>query len=159
MLSAKQVAPGQTGEIEVSVSTEGIAAVNKTVTVMTNDPRQRQVVLNITAEVEPEFVPSERTINLGNVPKGREESRSIVITIAVDRAVRLLSAESNEASFAARLDPVAGTEGKKVKLICVMKADANEGYHFGILVVKTSSPFTPELKIPVRGMVVAAQND
>ncbi len=161
MLSAKQVSPGQTGEIEVSVRTEGLGltAVNKTITVTTNDPQNRQIILNLTASVQPEFMLSERTIFFGNIPRGKEESRSIVITIPADRAVKLVSAESTDTVFAARLEPVDASDAKKIKLVATMKADAKEVYHFGTLVVKTTSPLTPELKIPVRGMVAAAQNN
>ena len=159
MLSAKQVAPGQTGEIQVSVNTEGVSAINKSVTVTTNDPRNLEIVLSITATVEPEFILSERSINLGNVSKDREASKEIFITIAADRQIKLLSVESTEASFSPRLESVPESAGKKTKLVVQMKPDAKDGYHFGSLVIKTSSPLTPELKIPVRGMVVAGQNN
>ncbi len=160
MLSAKQVAPGETGEIEVSVKTEGVtAAINKTVTVTTNDPQNQQVVLSLTAVVEPEFVLSERTIFFGNVPRGKETTKEILITISADRPVKLVSAEATDANFTARLEPVAEMNGKKSRLIGVMRPDAKDGYHFGWLVVKTSSPLTPELKISVRGTVVAAPDN
>ncbi len=161
MLSAKQVEPGQTGEIEVSVRTEELPAsvLNKTITVSSNDPQNRQIVLNLTATVQPEFVRSERTIFFGNVPSGKEETRSIAITIAADRAVKLTSVESTDSNFTARLDPADGSDGKKITLVCTMKSDAKEGYHFGMLVVRTSSAFTPEFKIPVRGTVTAPQNE
>jgi hypothetical protein len=159
LLSAKQVAPGQSGEIEVSIKTEGVTAINKTVTVTTNDPRNQQIVLGITAIVEPEFALSERTIFFGNVPKGKEATKELVITVTSDKPLKLLGAESTEASFAVRLEPVAGTNGKKTKLYAALKPDTKEGYHFGMLVIKTGSPLTPELKIPVRGMVIAEQKN
>lgn len=159
MLSAKQVAPGQTGEIEISIKTEGVTALNKTVTVLTNDPRNQQVVLSITAAVEPEFALSERTIFFGNVPRGKEATKELVITVTTDKPLKVLSAESTEPSFAVRLEPMAGTNGKKTKVHAALKPDAKEGYHFGSLVIKTGSPLTPELKIPVRGMVVAEQKN
>jgi DNA polymerase/3'-5' exonuclease PolX len=156
LLSAKQIAPGQSGEIEISVKTEGVPAINKTVTVTTNDPRNQQLVLTITAAVEPEFVLSERTIYFGNVPRGKEANKELIITITTDKPLKLLSVESTEPSFAARLESSAGGNEKKTRLVAVMKADAKDGYHFGTLVIKTSSSLTPELKVPVRGMVVAA---
>ncbi len=159
MLSAKQTAPGQSGQIEVSVKTEGLTAVNKLVTVTTNDPKNRQVALTITASVQPEFILSDRTIYFGSVPQGTEQIRSLLITIPEGKSVKILGADSTDASFAAKVEPVPDSDGRKIKLIGVMKGSAATGYHFGMLVVKTSSTFTPELKIPVRGMVVAAQND
>lgn len=159
MLSAKQVEPGKAGEIQVSIATEGLTAVNKTVIVTSNDPQNRQILLGITAAVQREFTLSQRMIFFENVPAGKEAAMSVVITVSADNAVKLLSAESTDTSFAARLDPVEGSGGKQVRLTGTMKADAKEGYHFGMLLVKTSSSFTPELKIPVRGWVVAPQNN
>ncbi len=158
MLSAKQVTPGQTGEIEVSVKTEALTAVNKTIKVTSNDPQNNEVDLRLTATVQPEFALSERVMFFGSVPRGKEEIREIVVTISPDRAVKIVSAGSTDDSFSARLEPVEGSEGKKVRLVGVLKADAKEGYHFGMLVIKTSSAFTPELKVPVRGTIVAPQN-
>ena len=159
MLSAKQIAPGQSGEIEVSNKTEGVAAINKTITVTTNDPGNPQVVLSIVATVEPEFSLSQRFIYFGNVPKGTEATKELVITVTSDKPLKVLSAESTEASFSVRLEPMAGTNGKKTKLYASLKPETKEGYHFGMLLIKTGSPLTPELKISVRGTVVAEPKD
>lgn len=154
MLSAKQVAPGQTGQIEVTVKTEGVSgALSKTVTVFTNDPHLPQVVLTINAVVQPEFELKERSVFFGNVPKGKEVSKELLITIAPDNNVKLTGAESTDGDIAARLEPVPDSNGKKIKLIVTMKPDAKEGYHAGIIVIKTSSTRTPELRIMARGIV------
>lgn len=159
MLSAKQVAPGKTGEIEVSVATEGMTAINKTITVTTNDPQNQKVVLSLTAVVQPEFVLSARNIYFGNVARGREASKEILITLPMERQIQLLSVESTDSNFSGKLEPVAEADGRKVRLIGVMKPEGNDGYHNGFLVIKTSSSLTPSLKITVGGVVVSAQNN
>ncbi len=157
MLSAKQIAPGKSGEIEVSVKTDGLQAIHKTVEVLTNDPRQPKITLTLTGIVEPEFALSERMIYFGNVSRGKEAVREILITIPPDRPLKVLSAESTDQNVTVRLEPVAGSNDKKVKLIAVQKADAKDGYHFGMILIKTNSSLTPELKLTVRGNVVAGQ--
>ncbi len=159
MLSAKQIEPGQSGQIEVTVKTEGIAAgaLSKSVTVQTNDPRQPQAVLTVTAVVVPEFNLSERFLYFGSVPKGKEATKEITITIPADKPARLLSAESTDSIVSARLETVSQSGEKKYKIVATQKADAKEGYHFGFIVVKTTSSLTPELKIAVRGVVAASQ--
>jgi len=159
LLSAKQVEPGQTGQIEVSVKTEGQSILSKSVTVTTNDPRQPQVVLRVTASVEPEFNLSDRTIYFGSVPRGKEVVKDLLITIPPDKAVRIVSAESTDQMVTVRLEPVPGTGGKQTKLIAIQKMDSKEGYHFGTILIKTTSPLTPELRIPVRGIITAVQNN
>jgi hypothetical protein len=157
LLSAKQIAPGKTGEIEVTVKTENAQAINKTVEVLTNDPRQPKITLTLTGTVEPEFALTERMVFFGNVARGKEAVKELLITIPPDKPVKIVSAESTDQNVTVRLEPVPGSNDKKVKLIAVQKADAKDGYHFGMIVVKTTSSLTPELKITVRGNVVSGQ--
>jgi hypothetical protein len=153
LLSAKRIAPGQTGQIEAAVKTEGNSGrIEKSITVSTNDPRQPQIVLKLVATVEPEFNVSERSIYFGSVPKGKEVVREVEVRIPPEKAVKVLSAESTDAAVTVRLEPV-GSGGKTYKVIATQKADAAEGYHFGNIVLKTTSSYTRQLRIPVRGMV------
>ncbi len=156
MLSAKQVAPGESGRIEVTINTQGQTAIHKSVVVVTNDPKQPQISLSLTGVVIPEFGLSERFIYLGSTPPGKEIVKELLITIPPEKSVKVLSAESTDQYVTARLEPVPGSAGKKTKLIVTQKSDTKPGYHFGMVVIKTSSTLTPELKIPVRGNVAAA---
>ena len=158
MLSAKQIEPGKTGQLEVTVHTEGITSkVTKTVTVTTNDPRQPQVILTVMATVRSEFTLSENRIFFGNVPTGKEASKEIVITIVGERPLKLLSAVSTDNNVRVKLQPVPGS-GKSFKLVSIRKLDAKPGHHSGSIVVRTSSIYKPELKIPVSGMIAPSTN-
>ncbi len=159
MLSAKQIEPGKSGEIEVTVKTEGATALSKSINVSSNDPRQPLVTLTVAAVVVPEFGLSEKSVNFGSVPPGREVTREVLITLPAEKAVKVLSANSTDPSVTVKLEPVPDSNGKKVKLVAVQKADAKAGYHFGTIIVKTTSASTPELKITVRGLVVAGQSN
>jgi hypothetical protein len=53
------------------------------------------------------------------------------------------------------LEPVPGSNGKKTKLIATLKANLKPGYHFGSIIVKTSSRRTPGITVYVRGLIVA----
>jgi hypothetical protein len=156
LLSAKQVAPGESGRIEVTVRTQGQTALHKSVVVLTNDPKQPQVALSITGTVVPEFGLSDRTIYFGSVPPGKEVVKDLLITIPPEKSVKVVSAESTDQYVSVQLEPVPGSNGKKVKLVATQKPDTKPGYHFGMVVVKTTSTLTPELRIPVRGIVATA---
>ena len=161
MLSAKQVKPGQSGQIEVSVKTEPTgapSALAKSVTVKTNDPRQPQLTLLLQGSIVPEIELSERSIYFGNNPKGKEVVKEIMVTVAPDRPIKLIGAESTDQSVLVKLEQLPDADGKKYKLIAIQKADTKEGYHFGSVVIKTTSKLAPEIKVAVRGIVAAAQN-
>jgi hypothetical protein len=156
LLSAKQIAPGESGRIEVSVNTHGQTAIHKSVVVISNDPKQPQISLSLNGVVVPEFNLSERFVYFGSVAPGKEVVKELLITIPPERSVKVLSVESTDQYVTAKLEPLPGSDGKKLKLTVTQKPDTKPGYHFGTVVVKTSSPLTPELKIPVRGNVAAA---
>jgi hypothetical protein len=154
LLSKKSIKAGQEGQIEVVVDTSGRAgALNKTVTVTSNDPLHQQVVLTITAQVEPEFALSQPSVFFGSVPKGQEVIKEITITVQSPKPVSLLSVESNDPEVTVRMEQVPNTDGRKYRLIAVQKADAKEGYHYGTFAIKTTSETTPVLRIPERGNV------
>ena len=157
MLSAKQIAPGQAGEIQVTIRTEGLSGpVSKSVAVYSNDPHAPQVLLSLSAVVQPEFELREHSVFFGNAPKGKEVSKELLITIAAEKNLRLTGAESSDGDIAVRLEPVPESNGKKIKLIVIMKPGAREGFHSGTIVIKTSSTRNPELRIMVRAVVSAS---
>ncbi len=158
MLSAKQVEPGKSGEIEVSVKTTGATSLSKSINVTTNDPRQPLVTLTVAAAVRPEII-CEKSLYFGNVPKGKEVVKEIVITLPADKPVKLLSASCTDQNVTVRLEPVQDSNGKKMKLVATQKADAKDGYHFGTILIKTTSDLTPELRISERGMITSGRPD
>ena len=159
MLSAKQIQPGQTGQIEVRVDTEGITSkLSKTVTVTTNDPRQPLVSLTLMATARPEFTLSDSRIAFGSVPLGKEVSKEIVITVVSSRPLKLLNVVSTDGNVRVKLEPIPNSGGKSFRLITIRKPDGKPGGHFGTIVVRTSSIYKPEIKIPVSGIISPASN-
>jgi hypothetical protein len=159
LLSANKIAPGQSGEIEVKIETKDLAAteLSKTVSVTSSDSKQPVVVLTLTAVVEPEFLLSEPSVYFGSVPRGQEATKEILVTVPPNRTGRLLSAKSEDDNVTVKIEPIAESSGKQYKIVAVQKASAAEGYHSGAIVIKTSSQLKPELKIPVRGMVLKSK--
>jgi hypothetical protein len=97
--------------------------------------------------VQPEISLSSPSIYFENVPKGTEVTKEVIITVAAERSIKILSAESTDESVIVKLEPVPDSEGKKVKLIATQKADGKIGYHMERIIVKTTSYLTPELSI------------
>jgi hypothetical protein len=164
-----KISPGQTGTITAEIATEGLTAwsktleetvsISKTIAVRSNDPAQPQIVLTLMAVVVPEFVLSQPRIFFGSVPKGQEATKEILVEISPEKPIRLFGATSTDDHFAARLEPVPGSDDKKFRIIGVQKATAGKGMHQGTILIKTSSQWKPELKIPVQGIVTkGAQN-
>jgi hypothetical protein len=147
-LSAKQIQAGRSGQIEVTVDTAGLSgAIEKSVNILTNDPRRPSVSLSIRADVQPEISVSSPSIFFENVPKGTEVTKEVIITVAAERSIKILSAESTDESVIVKLEPVPDSEGRKAKLIATQTGDGKIGYRSGTIIVKTTSYLTPELSI------------
>ena len=158
-----KLAPGQTGQIEVKITTTGLAAqlttvtesvpMSKTIIVKTNDAKQPQVVLTVNSNISQEIAISEPSVYFGSNPRGQAVTKELFVEIAPDKPIKLLGAISTDENVTVKLEPVAGSNAKKFKLIAVQKPMAVEGYHLGEIRITTSSQLKPEIKIPVRGLV------
>jgi hypothetical protein len=156
LLSAKRTLPGKSGQIEVQVKTADIRGiVEKHVYVTTNDPRSPEIELAVKATVAPEIVLSEYSIFFGTAPRGKEVRRDILITLPAEKPIKILGAETADAKVSVKLKPVDGSNGLKWTLTAIQKADANPGYHFGEIAVRTSSRLTPKITIYERGTIAA----
>jgi hypothetical protein len=163
LLTAKTVAPGQSGQLDVKIVTADVSAssrslsrtvsIVKNVTVMTNDRKQPTVILVLKAVIMPEIVLSEPGINFGTHPRGEEITREVLVEIAPDKPIRLTGAASTNDSVMARLETEPDGGDKKIRVIATLKVTAPEGQHQGFVLVNTSSTLKPQLKIPIRGTI------
>jgi|GEM_PF-4136656 hypothetical protein len=65
-----EIAPGDQTAVQVNLDTKNfMGALTKIVTVMCNDPRQPQIVLTVTGEVQPPYAVLPREVNLGRVAR------------------------------------------------------------------------------------------
>lgn len=163
LLTAKTIEPGQGGQLDVKVTTADVTAssrslaqtvsILKTVTVTTNDRKQPSVILVVKAVIVPEMVSSESGIFFGSHARGEEIIKEVFVEITPDKPIRLTGASSTDDGVTARLESVPGSGDKKIKVVATLKATASEGQHQGFVLVNTSSPLKPQLKIPVRATV------
>ncbi len=158
MLSAKKIAAGKSGQIEARIKTENLTgAVEKRITISTNDPHSSSITLTIKAVIEPEIGTSNSEIFFDNIPTEKEATKDIVLTVTPARSIRILSAVSKNPDIRVKLDPAQGSSGKKWKLTAVHRANTKPGYFFGQIVVKTDSKLNPEFSIYTRGTVAAGK--
>ena len=146
--SQKQIQPGQSGQIEISVDTALlIGDIEETARIITNDPLRRSVLFSIKADVQPEISVSSPSIYFGDVSEGEQVTREVMLTIMAKKSIEILSAESSEEDVAVKMEPIPGSGGNKVKLIATHKGGGKTGYRSGSITVKTTSAITPELSI------------
>lgn len=156
MLSAKEIPAGKSGQIEAKIKTANLSGpVEKLVSLTTNDPKNPTVTLSIKANIEPEIRVSEPAVFFFGAPASKEARKEVFLTLPATKQVKILSAASKDPKFTAALEPVPGSNGKKVKLIVTRKAHVGPGHHLGQIVVKTDSPLNPEIIIYVTATTAA----
>jgi len=142
----RTIPAGSTVEMSVTVSTayfDGI--LDKTTVLRTDLAEQPQVELRVKGTVVPEFIVSPTVIVIppGNHPIASHEIR---IERSSGASARVLSASSELTSV-----NVALTEsGDRTGIAAVSVEASGSNPIFGNVVVRTSSAYMPELRIPIR---------
>jgi hypothetical protein len=154
LLSEKTVAPGQIGRIEVTLHTRGLyGRLIKEIGVVSNDPESPRVRLRLQALIVPELAISERSVFFGSIPAGQGATKEIFIEIPPEKDIEILSVKSTNQSVTVKLVPIPNTDNKRLRLVLTQVPEAKVGYHFGSIVLRTTSTINPQLMIPVRGFV------
>jgi hypothetical protein len=156
LLSAKKILPGKSAQIEAKINTNRLTGpIEKRITVSSNDPEHPSVTLLIKGVVEPEIALSDSDLSFGRVPAQKEVAKEAILTAAAGTSIKVLSASSTNAAFAAKLEPVPASKGKKWRLTVVHKANAKPGAFRAEITVKTDSRLTPEISVYARGETIA----
>ena len=154
LLSAREIGPGKRGLIAAQVDTQELEGrCTKLIMVETNDPRNSQIVLMITAEIKPELFVSSRLVYFGTLPRGTMAERKVDVILSEDANCNIQSVECTNEHVAIRTEAL-GKEKRGVRIIATLKENAPVGSQYGNILVKTSSHAMPMVTIPVRGVIV-----
>lgn len=122
----------------------------RTVTVYSNDPDHRALVLAVTGTVALIAAADPPRVYLGTVAAGSEAVRQIALRAGND-GIRFVAVEGGAPRLRARL--VAGEDGPA--LVLDTAADAPPGPFQTVLRVLTTSAARPAIEIPVAGTIAA----
>jgi hypothetical protein len=148
LLSAKKIAPGKSGQIEITVDTGSFSgSIEKFIDITTNDPQHKIVTLSIKAVVQPEIELSDTSIFFENTAAGKEIRKEIIMTFPAGKAIRILSTKSTDPNISARVETLPGGDERKMKLVAIHKAKARSGSNYGEIIIRTDSRRTPKLTI------------
>jgi hypothetical protein len=154
LLSAKKILSGKSGQIEISMDTGSFSgALRKHVSIRTNDPQNPVIGLSIKAVVIPEIEVSDYYIYLEG--KGNRVAKEAIVTVTPGKSLKILGVRSTDPRVAARLEPAPGSDITKYRLIVMQKPDAKPGDHFGRIIIKTNSRYSPEITVHESGNIDA----
>lgn len=157
LLSETVIGPGETGEVSATFDSARFRGeVIKTIYLYTDDPLKPVTQLYIRGSVKPEIVQDPERVELGAIQPEVEKEVRVTLTNQGEKEIALPSIQVTAPELKAELSSDVLLPGKAVQLL--IKATPREGRErlSGYVIVKTNSPYVPELRIPVYGSVTAA---
>ena len=154
LLSATLIPPGGVGEIRTTFDSGRFrGAVVKTVYIYVNDPQQPVAQFHLRGTVKPELVLGPEQVDLGKLAPGLAAEARVTLTNQGERMIVLSAPETTSPELQAELTATQLPAGQSVQL--VVRALPREGKLrlSGYVMVKTSNPRVPELRLPVYGSV------
>jgi hypothetical protein len=143
----REIAPGQTGKIPLSLKTRNLTEFTKSVTVTTNDPQNASLKLSLKGKVKPYVTAAPRTLRLSGVKPNEEIIETVRLSVMSD-GVDLQVVESSEPNgFRATLQ--SASEPKTYNLTIVGQPPFEEGRTSAKILINTGVPDQPTITIPV----------
>lgn len=154
LLSSQQIPPGGAGEIRTTFDSGRFrGAVAKTVYLYVNDPQQPVTQFHLRGTVRPELVMVPEQADFGRLIPGRSAEVRISLTNQGDQEITLSTPETTSPELQAELTGTGLPVGSSVQLVVKVKPREGKPRLSGYVMVKTSSPQVPELRLPVHGMI------
>lgn len=154
LLSATLIPPGGTGEIRTTFDSGRFrGVVVKTVYIYVNDPQQPVAQFHLRGTVKPELVMVPEQVDLGKLAPGLAAEARVTLTNQGEQTIDLSAPETTSPELQAELAATQLPAGQSVQL--VVRALPREGKLrlSGYVMIKTSNPRVPELRLPVYGSV------
>ncbi len=154
LVGARDVAPRAAGAVQGRFDTDAVyGAQRRTITVYSNDPVRRAVLLTVTGEVVLDVVADPPQVYLGAVPPGTPLLRAVALRTGSD-AVRIGLPQSDASQLALQLADA--PDGAAAAVLAIGTASAAPLGPFAAVVrVPTTSPRHPVLRIAVSGIIDA----
>lgn len=157
LLSATSLAPGEVGEVRTSFDSNRFSGdVVKTIYLYSNDATQATTQFNMRGTVVREIEISPGQLDLGPLPAGTVREARVQLTNRGPKELQVVGVKSTMAEVTTKLPASRIAPGKSVELVTKIVPKTGRGRLSGYLLVQTSSPHMPELRIPVYGDVVDA---
>jgi hypothetical protein len=158
LLSAEKLAPGEWGELKTTFNSKGFqGAVTKTVYVYSNDPDQQKALFRLQGNVQKELLVTPRRLQFS---AGKDKAPfTATINLRNDGTTQLFLSDLKTTSKELQADLSSSqlSPGESVQIAIRLDPNRDKNRFAGYVTLRTSSPRTPTLRIPVTA-VLSTQN-
>lgn len=153
--SASVIAPGKTGEIKASFNSANYSgAVNKIVTVDSNDPKAPSATLNLKGTVIEEIQVTPKQLNLGQVKIGATQKATVTVSNRGSKPLKFTTVKSTLPQIAPSATKKLLKRGESATILVAVTPRKGDRLLSGYITIMTDSPAKPEITVPVYGSPV-----
>lgn len=150
MLSASRIAPGDIGELQATFdSTRFRGAVNKVISLESNDPQHPQVSFSLFGNVKAELVLQPERVNWGAVQRNQLLESQVTIGNLGSEAIHLQLPKSTNPAVTAELSAQLIPPGGQVELRLSAKLPDNQTRLGGYVIIGSDYSGATQLRVPV----------
>lgn len=154
LASATTIPAGGSGDIRTTFDSGRFnGPVTKTVYLHVNDPQQPVAEFHLRGTVRPEMTLQPAQLDLGSLTVGATREARVTLTNNGDQELSFSAVESTAPELQAELTVSKLPPGKSAQLVVKVVPRPGKARLSGYVLVKTSSPRVPELRLPVYGSI------
>jgi hypothetical protein len=151
----KEILPGERAKITVTLRSGGLTSpIEKTVTVLSNDPNRPAVTLVIRADVQPAYLIQPPVLNIGDIPRGQGAVRDITVRDAKGRQFKINGVTVSHKDLRVEVLPLESSNGSGYRLRASVNPKRNAGPLTCFVTPQTDRPNIPPPMILVSAYVV-----
>ena len=156
LMSNDHIAPHDSGALLITFDTKKARGQSKkAVSLETNDPDNKKVHINFTANVIP-IIDLEPEYIYFQGKEGSSLTQELVVKNQSSKPISFQSVVSSLDNVSAKMMETTLSPGKETKLTCILSA-REKGLVKGTVTVKTDNAKMPVLEISIHGLVTAAK--
>jgi uncharacterized protein (DUF58 family) len=158
LLSAKELAPGEWGELKTTFNSRGFqGAVTKTVYVYSNDPDQQKSGFRLQGVVQKELLVTPARLQFS---AGKDKAPfAATINLRNDGTTQLFlfDLKTTSGELQADLSSAQLAPGESAEIAVRLAPDTDKHRFAGYVTLRTSSPRTPTVRIPVTAVLATGK--
>ena len=128
-----------------------IGPVNASIVIHTTHPHAKTVRVKVYGVVRSLLYVTPSQIQFGTVSAKVKPGRNVIIVSNRSKPVKVTKATIGDAAFTTSIMPI--EEGRRYEVSVIVSPKAAPGLHATTLVIHTTDPAHPELKVPVRANI------
>jgi uncharacterized protein (DUF58 family) len=158
LLSSKQLAPGEWGELKTTFNSKGFqGAVTKTVYIYSNDPNQQKTPFRLQGEVQKELLVMPSRLQFSAGTDKAPFTATINLRNEGTTQLFLSNLKTTSEELQADLSSAQISPGESVEITIRLTPNTDKNRFAGYVTLRTSSPRTPTIRIPVTAALSTAK--